>query len=311
MNILAFTFFLFLSTIFWFSIAINKNYIGSINHPIKFKNFPENRIQSGELPEKFELTVETTGKKILRYRFWSKIDPINIDLSKCFLAQQSKKDSSRFYVLTKAEKSQISSQLPSDIHILEIKPDTLKFRFDFLKEKKVPVFADVEINCAPQYMLIGNPLITPDSVIMSGPASILDTLQYIHTKHISISGVKEPIEKKVDIKKIKGLNVEGEETVLHIDVDSYTEERINIPIIPYNVPDSLRLRLFPSRVSISFFVPYKIYSDIKSEDFVMSVDYNNIGLMNNEKLRINLDRKPENIKITGWEPRYVEYIIEK
>jgi len=40
MNILAMVFFIFLSTLFWFFININKTYIETVSFPVRYENFP-------------------------------------------------------------------------------------------------------------------------------------------------------------------------------------------------------------------------------------------------------------------------------
>ena len=311
MNILAFAFFVFLSAIFWFSIAVNKKYIETISLPIKYENFPPRRVQLGDLPDKLRLTVEASGFIIIQHKIWSTIDPINIDLSKSSIFPISRRDTSKFFVLTNLERKQISSQLASEIRIMDINPDTIMFHFDYLKIKKVPVIAEIEVNCEKQYMLVGKPYLDPDSVVISGPSTVLDTLQALHTKKIVLNNVTEPIDKNLSIEKVRGTDAEKRKLRLIADVDKYTETRIEIPVIQKNVPDSLQLKTFPKIVHISYLVPFKIFETISAEDFQITVDYNKIANATQDKLKLNLEKVPENIKVLGWEPKNVEFIIEK
>ena len=185
------------------------------------------------------------------------------------------------------------------------------FNFDYLKIKRIPVLPNVNINCQQQYMLVGKPYLDPDSVVISGPSYVLDTINAIYTKKIELDNVSEPIDKTITLEEIKGTDAEKRRVKLIADVDKFTETRLEIPIITKNVPDSLKLKTFPKAVTISYLVPFKIFEGIKAEDFQVTVDYASIGTSQKYKLKTNLDKKPANINVLGWEPKNVEFIIEK
>jgi hypothetical protein len=311
MNILAFTFFVILSTFFWFRIAINKNYIETINYPIRFENFPSRRVQVGELPEFIQITVEASGSVILKHKIWSTLDPININVAECTIFPYTRKDTSRFYVLTRLERSRISSQLSSDIRIMDIYPDTLKFNFQFLKIKKLPVIGNVDIHFQKQHMLVGQVHFQPDSLVVSGPSSVIDTLDAIYTEALTIKDASEPINRNIAVQKIPGTDAEKRRLRVIADIDKFTESDLEIPVIPINVPDTLTLKTFPKKVQVNYHVPFKIYEQIKPEDFLITVNFNDIGKENKNLLRLYLDKAPAPIKVLGWEPKFVEFIIEK
>jgi len=319
MNILAFVFFLVLSTIFWLLLAINKIYVETISFPLKFENFPERRVQVGDLPNRLYLTVETSGIEILKHKIRSTINPININMVECSIFPLSKKDSSKFYVLTNLERQQIASQFKSEMRIMEINPDTLYFQFDFLKIKEVPIEANVEIICEQQYMLVGKPSFEVDSATARGPSSIIDTLQAIYTKKEILENVESPVNKNIQLVRIPGVSlakipktdIDKWKVRIIADVDKFTETKTTVPVIPKNVPDTLKLKTFPRTVSISYHIPLKLFETVSAEDFQMTVDYNLINPVTADKLKLTLDRKPDNVVILGWQPKNVEYILEK
>lgn len=310
MNILVFTFFVFLSSIFWVSININKRYIENIEYPVKFENFPSNRLQVGDLPEHLTITVEASGFVILKHKIWSTVDPINFNVSDCYLYPLSRKDTSKLFALTKNEGNQVAAQLANDIRIMDISPDTILFNFEVLRIKKVPVIGDVDITCERQFMLAGKIHFKPDSLYVSGPSSVIDTLTAAYTEHIVIKNANEPINRNITVKKIPGTDSEKRKLRLIADIDKFTETKLSIPITPINVPDSLILKTFPKKVALSYLVPFKHFEKISPSNFLVTADYNKID-GNSEKLKVNLEKEPLYIKTLGWEPKYIDYIIEK
>ena len=310
-NALVFAFFVFLSSAFWFIKAINKNYIDTVSFPVSFENFPPNRVQIKELPKEINLTVETTGFIILKYKIRSAISPININIADCSIFPFTRKDTSKFYILTNLERNQISSNLSSEIKMLEISPDTVIFHFDVVILKKFPIKPDISITCAKQYMQVNKPVLIPDSIELNGPKSILDTMSFLSTRYYSFDDVTEPIEKNISIEKIPGIDTERRKIKLLADIDKSTQTGVKLNIIPKNVPDTLQLKTFPKNVDISYLVPLKLYEKIKPADFLVTVDFNDIDKLIGEKLKVNIEKYPDNIKLLGIEPRNVEFIIEK
>ncbi len=95
-------------------------------------------------------------------------------------------DSSRAYILTRYLKDQISGQLPAELQLLEIKPDTLHFQFARRASRMVPVRPDLVFALDGQFTTRDGILLEPDSVRVTGPDAILDTLGYISTERVDL-----------------------------------------------------------------------------------------------------------------------------
>ena len=75
---LIFLFFLFLSTIFWLSIALNEVVEKEISVPIRLVNVPQNAVITTPLPDSVRVTLRDKGFALLSYLYGDKLHSIAI-----------------------------------------------------------------------------------------------------------------------------------------------------------------------------------------------------------------------------------------
>jgi hypothetical protein len=217
---------------------------------------------------------------------------------------------SEYTILTSQYLEEIADQLSSELKVLSISPDTLHFNFDQIIHKKVRVYPDVKIEFKKQYQLSGTIRTKPDSVLVSGPRSILDTLKQVPTKYQYFKSVSEAIQRNVSLAEIENLKIDNKRIVLNIPIEEYTESQMLIPLFIENKPDSMKLKLFPNRVKVSFLVGLSRYSEILPEDFRLVVSWNEIS-QDEARLKVESRAIPPFIKSVKIIPGEVEYLIEK
>jgi hypothetical protein len=190
-------------------------------------------------------------------------------------------------------------------------PDTLRFVFDSLVKRRVPVRAAVVIAPARQYILKETPRLVPDTVTVSGPAMILDTLQEILTEKRVFKDVEGSFREELPLMAPSHATLSTEKVVLQVEVEQYTEAVYVIPLLKRNVPDTLALRLFPSSVKVYFKVGLSRYKKLLPELFTAAVDYQDLQKEKTDKLPIHLEKYPFGIEAVRLEPERVEYLIER
>src|SRR5690606_27094547 len=101
----------------------------------------------------------------------------------------------RYYVLTTTLRESIVEQIDAGLDIIDIKPDTLFFQTLPWISKEVPVYVNGKINFQKQYTSIGDLVVTPSKVILSGPKSYIDTVSKIFTDSLLLSNVNDTVVK--------------------------------------------------------------------------------------------------------------------
>lgn len=309
-KVLIFFFFLLLSILFWFLTVMNKQYTTSISYPVRYIRFPEEKVLVNNIPERLELTVNASGYTLLRYHWRSRIAPIIFDVNS-FALNTLRDDPSTLYILSTYAQERIARQLSSEIQIIDINPDSLIFQFARRIEKDVPVQVNLDLQFKKQFMQVGPFKVEPDSIRISGPELILDTIYRVQTESPGIIDVNKPFQEELKLLRMNKVDMDPSEVWVQVPVEQSTEASLKIPIEVVNLPDSLVLRAFPAQVTVSFQVGLSAYETLNEHFFRAVIDYKEAGNMLGNKLQVKLDRMPEYIRSVSYTPKTVEYILEK
>jgi len=310
-RVLIFFFFFLLSTIFWFLNALNKEYISDIKYPVRFINFPQNKILVNKLPKKLTFTVESYGYKLLKYKIRPSVLPIVFSVNAYPLRPVTYIEDNKFYILTDQARGSLVDQLSSEIRVIEIKPDSIILELADLKNKKVKVKPDIEVVLEKPFMLKQEIISKPDSIILRGPDNLLDTISFVKTKFQKIKNIEETVIKNISLVEIDDIIFSTKKVELTISVDKFTESSLKIPVYIKNLPDSILVKTFPSNIDITFLVALTDFKSITNDSFRAIVDYDLIKNSEEDFATIYIEESPVGIKNLRFSPHRVEYIIEE
>jgi len=191
-----FAFFLLLSFVFWYLNELSKDLQGTINYPVRYINPPKDRIVTGDLPDKLEMELRGPGYSILKVKLSGSRAPVVIDFSR-LTPRRLPGAMPHYYLVTSGLINNFSKQMHADFEILSIHPDTLFFGYDKLVTRRMRVRPDLDVELAEGKRVIIVP--DPDSITVTGPAHILDTLDGIPTRHRSYKRMDENFKSRVPL----------------------------------------------------------------------------------------------------------------
>lgn len=308
-NIVSYLVCVIIASILWLLNALNQeDYAAELTYPVKYINFPEGKYPLTKLPSQIQLEVKAKGFALLGYKIKTSFLPITLNVSTYCTHLQSKGDVFEYTLNTNDIKDKISSQLSPDIKLLNIYPDEIVFKFATAKQKKVVIRPVLDYTLKRQYIL-NRVTTTPDSIWVSGPAPVIDTLQYVPTQPILLKEIGKNTKRKAELAQLPDCTFEEESAEVSIEVEQFTEATKNIQITTLQVPDSMNIRLFPSNVNISYEIGLSKYDKVADTDFIFSVDYPKNA--NTDFLEIKVQKSPAFIKNLSFSPQKVEYILEK
>lgn len=299
-----------IATGFWFLNALSKTYTVDLVAPVSYVNLPNNKTLASNLPEKFDLTIEAHGFTILRHRLSFLIMPLEFDVNDLTNNRMIESKKSYFVFPTRQFLTELSYQMSNDIKITSINPDTLVFRFDQLGQKRLKVKPIVKLELKKQYQVSGNISTIPDSVTISGPKVTIDTMHFAYTQNYQFKDVDQTVQSDARIKPEKELYFEPQQVKMKIPVEEYTEAEQSVPVLSNDQPEGIKIKLFPSKVKVTFLVGLSRFSEIHPEDFKLTVSYQDI-LEGKQRLKINVESVPSYIYELKIFPEELEYLIEK
>jgi len=214
-----FAFFLLISFILWYLNELSKDLQGSVHYPVRYINPPRDRIVTGDLPDKLEMELRGPGYSILKNKLSASRAPVVIDFSKLTL-RRLPGSAPRYYLVTSGLISNFSKQMHADFDILAISPDTLFFGYDRLVTRRKPVIPDLTVETAGGKKVIIVP--DPDSVTVTGPERILDTLDGIHTRHRIFRRIDENFKSRIPLECPDNLDTEQKRVLVEVTVSGKT-----------------------------------------------------------------------------------------
>ena len=297
-----FLFFLLLSFTFWTSTKLSNTYIVEESFSIIWTNIPNGIIPSSE-NQQMNVSISASGIEILIYRLINK--SINISLSQADFSGE------KGLIDLRGQDFFIKKQFFENTKLNILNPLFLEFKFSRLEEKVFTVVPQIEINLRAGYLIDSSLKVTPDSILVSGPKSILDTLNSIQSESIIADDLYENFRKKVSLRSIPEIQLSESKVTVEVAVSRYTEKEFLLNVEVINLPLGTRVKLFPPKAKVRVTLPLSVLRTIKTSDFNLVVDYNNIFKDVEKKLDLIMIRRPSSVKKVILEPKKVNYLIRK
>ena len=297
-----FLFFLLLSFTFWTSTKLSNTYIVEESFSIIWTNIPNGIIPSSE-NQQMNVSISASGIEILIYRLINK--SINISLSQADFSRE------KGLIDLRGQEFFIKKQFFENTKLNILNPLFLEFKFSRLEEKVFTVVPQIEINLRAGYLIDSSLKVTPDSILVRGPKSILDTLNSIQSESIIADDLYENFRKKVSLRSIPEIQLSESKVTVEVAVSRYTEKEFLLNIEVINLPLGTRVKLFPPKAKVRVTLPLSVLRTIKTSDFNLVVDYNNIFKDAEKKLDLIMIRRPSYVKKVILEPKKVNYLIRK
>ena len=297
------------ASLMWFFNKLGDETNATIRYPVTFINLPMQKVVVNDLPDNLDLNVQGRGFDILRYKMGKSPEPVVINLSRLnhILAKESTME---FNLGTAALFEEIKSQLPANLALSMIQPDTIYFVFSNYGEKRVPVRPVLDLHFDSQCRIDGIVSVTPSMVTVNGPDLLLDTLQAVYTKRITARGVTSDISKNVDLQPIDGIVLIHRKVKVDVPVSKFTEAVATVPITVAGEPDSVAVRLMPNEVTIRYWVSTNDYARLSHNDFKVEADAGQIKTMVGMQLPVTVTVQPANVYNVSVEPQIVNFVLE-
>lgn len=297
---------LLISVSIWLLIKMSKDYSSDIPFEINFVNPPSDQIITKAFDSVVYLKIDSRGFDLLTEIYLKKKKPLIIDLQNVQIYNTSSSYGS--YILSASVLNQIRNQNEFPNSIRKILPDTLYLNLEKTMSKEVDVLLNIDIIPKQQHYVYGKILQSIQKITISGPPSLIDSVNSITTEYVKLVNVQS--------NQLLGLKLTNpyKDTQVHLSTDSvqvqipieqFTESSLIIPIQIFEKTD-IRIKLFPETVTVKFLVALKDFDRITPDIFSAVIHYDEHSL-NSQK--IELERYPAFIKIIDFQPKSVEYLI--
>ena len=293
--------------VFWFLTKLSKEYESTVIYPVAYENLPQDKLLQETPQSELGIHIKATGFKILSGKLFPKT--IKIDASNL-----SAKSATEYYLLLSKQKTSIQKQMNAGVDIDHFMEDSIALNLGVLQQKKVPVQLQSEINYQLGYSAKGNIQITPDSITLSGPESILDTIRSVQTIPLVMNDVASSINEELDLKPFAvsdKIKFNQTSVTLSAEVEKFTEGTQKVSFVILNPPQDVTINTFPKEVTITYKVALSNFNEVNAASFLVECDYLMSSENNLSYLVPRLSRQPDLVKNVKITPSKIEFVIEK
>ncbi|WP_143592090.1 YbbR-like domain-containing protein [Tenacibaculum holothuriorum] len=303
----AFFGFLLAAFLMWLLINLSKKYTTQVSYTLNYINLAQNKIFEKEPLKEIPITIKGTGFKLLAANFSNKSLDVNLD-------KIYKTKNNGYYLLSNNLKANFQKQLANGIELQQVDIDTLHLNLGLLASKKVPLVADLDLNFQLGYDLSKPILLQPDSINVSGTKKLLDKLTHFNLQKVTLENISENLTTTSKIilpEEFNQLKLNTTNTTIQLFVDKFTEGEFEIPILVKNVPNSIKLNIFPKKIKVVYKVGLKNFNKITEDSFSVECDYLQTQKNNVSYLIPKLINKPEMVTSVRIIPNKIDFLINK
>ncbi|GHT13396.1 hypothetical protein FACS189426_18250 [Bacteroidia bacterium] len=294
-----------LASSFWALQYFRQKFDFEISIPVHYTEVPSEIALSTKLPQQINLNLQDKGTVWLQYLIDKENLSIDIDLSDIHLNKSSFPiDKATLYNLL-FDKLFPSTQLKS------FSPERIEIEYSRLFKKELPVVIDGLLLPAAGFMFSDNIAIDPSSVTVYGDKETLDTLLSIKTARIDKNNIDKRLDLSTQLAVPAGVRLSTGQVGLTAEVEEYTEKSFELSVYCYNLPESRKVRFFPSTVDLYVQVGLSKYSKVTKFDFEIGVDYEQLIQKNAANYPLTLTKMPQWLVNYRIVPEVVEFLVEQ
>jgi hypothetical protein len=247
------------SILIWFMISMRESYSVVRDFPTTVVNVPQDRALRAPPPEAVRVQLEGRGWQLLK--LITSPQAIRLDASTPTVD------------LFRAT----SESLPSDVRAQSVNPPEVRLRMEERLFRRLPIDVQATVKTVAPFDLVRPVRALPDSVAVSGAATIVESLASWKTKPLERDNVKESFTAYVELDDtLNGLvDVDRAGVLLQVEVAEFTEHKRLLDVKVTDAPPSAsRFQLMPNRVSVRYTIPLSQFEvSAVSDSFYATVPY--------------------------------------
>ncbi|HMB90565.1 MAG TPA: hypothetical protein VKP65_06945 [Rhodothermales bacterium] len=289
-----------ISVVLWFTLSMRHTYTVQLEIPTRVVNMPEDMALSEKPPATVQVQLQGEGIELFGMQF----NPPTIDID----AEQDEIDTGA-----------LMNTLPEEVAVRGVSPQIFNLQKERRISKKIPVWLQGRIETSAARELLYPPRLEPDSIVVSGARSILDSLTYWPTEPIVEADLRDSLHVRVPLSDtLSGLvNRSNVAVMLTAVARPFTEGIRQFRVDVTGVPSDQRyVSLEPDVVTVRYRVPVALYDAAEqAADFFATVSYNEIREDTTGRVTPTLDYPEDlHLRIVEINPsalRYYERLVDQ
>lgn len=288
------------SIVLWISVALSDVYVTTIEVPVKFMDLPKNYAVGSTSVDNVYLQVKGKGWELAKL---SLVGDTEFNISVHRRAGNYKSDLSNFI--------DGNSWLAKSFQVLEIAPAQIEYEIERIGSKRVPVVQNLKLDFKPGFGLASKITINPQTVVISGPANLLQKIDTIKTEFREFTDISDNVKLNLPLDVPVGITIPKTKCSLEFEVQKIVDKTFeSILIETRNVPPNKELILYPAKINVVLRGGINKLGRLTNDSIKVYVDFWT-ALKENGKTIEPIVEFPQFTTLTITQPKKLEYIIKQ
>lgn len=286
-----------IALLLWLIVKLEGNFSKEIEVQLSYI-LPEDQAFLELPPSSLQATVKGEG--------WTLIQPerkINLPIELT--------DDNRRFIDRAFLENEVSKRLRfQSLIVSRVIPEYFNLETEEKISRKVPVQLRDSISVAAEHFVKDEIVISPDSVLISGPSSIVNGLEYWTTQLVRKTDVNASIKDSIALTVDKSgvLELHSSSVQVEIPVERYAEKSFFVPVTVAHDFDSLTI--FPNKIRLNVVVGLSDFNSISEKDFILEADLKTATRTGDDNTApLLITKKPLSVKNIYFSPKAVEFFI--
>ncbi|MDZ7689661.1 MAG: YbbR-like domain-containing protein [Balneolaceae bacterium] len=294
-KIIVFIIAILLALCLWLLVNLSRAYVLNVNLPIELGNIPDDMALAEDLPDFATASVQGEGWKLLN--IYNNPPRIFVDVTSGEV---------NLY-------DQVQQQMNAipDLDVQKVQPLILSLDLEERISRRVPVEPRINVDFSQQFGFVGAPSISPDSITVTGAASLVRSISSWQTDSVTLENIRSVISTTVSLEEPERLvSLSTNEIQYNANVAEYTEGDARVFIRTRNLPAGQNITFSPPFLTVRYTLPIEEYAEIEDlNPFTAYVPYSMITEDSTGFVapRIEVSTDEYHIRIVSKQPEKVSY----
>jgi hypothetical protein len=286
------------AVILWGSISLSDIYYTNVDVKLTLTNFPPGYTTGSQIPEEIKLRVKGQGWRLVSINVGPESE------FKVSVGGDSGRQNISLYDYLESNR-----WLFSDVDIINIYPDSIKFFVERIISKKLLVTSGLNLEFKPGYGLASDIILKPDSIVVSGPVSILRPMMEIKTEGRSLGLLDSKTFTELNLPGMQGFEFDKNLIEVMLDIQRIVDKQFdNVTVDVIDIPSGKEVVLLPNKIGFNVRGGIEILGKLQPEQFRAYIKYQTLvrdttGSVTPELLL------PKNITLQYLKPDRLRYVI--
>jgi YbbR domain-containing protein len=201
--------------------------------------------------------------------------------------------------------------LAAGVSVSEISPREISVSVEKIKFKRLKIEAESDITFSDGYGLASPIKVYPDSVLVSGPSSIINEISTIKTKPVKFSSADKKVKLITEIMEPKGFSLEQSKVELTFDIQRIVQNTFkDIKVSINGLPNDRNVVLIPNSIDCNLKGGINILGKINPNEIIATIDYRDIVYDTLGSVQPSI-LIPQNTELVFSKPARLNYVIKK